>query len=340
MARKTNIQWTHSTFSPWWGCTKVSPACDLCYAERDAKGQAVWGAGKPRRYFDDKHWSQPLRWNEMARAAKTKDPSYQWRVFCASMSDVFDNEVEQKHRDRLWQLIEDTPDLTWMILTKRIVNARRMIPEHWSTFGFPENVWLGASVVSQAEADRDVPKLLSLHVPGKRFLSMEPLLEMVFLEGHTELLAPGLTEGKDWLTGRTSQCSSIFGGEACPWNNREEDAEMPLKEPRIHLVIVGGESGEGARPMNPTWVRHLRDTCQRTGTDFMFKQWGEWAPMDSIVQEEVVVEEGDGDVTRHSPGVETYSFGRNNMVYLVGRNKTNRLLDGVIHDGGLSHVYD
>lgn len=338
MARKTNIQWTHSTFSPWWGCTKVSLACDQCYAERDAKGQAMWGAGQPRRYFDDKHWSAPRRWDDMARARKAEDPSFQWRVFCASMSDVFDNEVAQEHRDRLWALIEETPNLTWMLLTKRIGNARRMIPERWSSYGFPENVWLGISVVTQEEADRDVPKLLSFHVPGKRFLSLEPLLEQVKLEGHTTLLAPGLTEGVDWLTGQTSQYSDIFGGDAYPWRERGIETSILHKEPHIHLVIVGGESGEGARPMNPEWVRSLRDECEVTGTDFMFKQWGEWAPLTGILQDE----DDRGALYPHhaSPGLETYSFGRNNMVFLVGRSKTNRLLDGNTHDGGLSRVYD
>lgn len=107
MAKNSQIEWTHHTFNPWWGCTKVSPACDNCYAELWARrvGQEIWGAGAPRRFFNDAHWREPLVWNEEARLAGQRA-----RVFCASMADVFERRPELKdQRSRLWALIERTP---------------------------------------------------------------------------------------------------------------------------------------------------------------------------------------------------------------------------------------
>lgn len=174
MSAKTAIAWTDSTFNPWWGCTKVSPACDHCYAEAWAKrtGHSVWGAGAPRRFFGDKHWQQPLAWE---RAALMSGKTH--RVFCASMADVFDNEVEQSHRERLWTLIRETQHLTWQLLTKRIGNARAMLPADFGAETYP-NVWLGITVVTQEEVDRDVGKLLALR-PAVPWLSIEPQLEDV-----------------------------------------------------------------------------------------------------------------------------------------------------------------
>lgn len=103
MAIESKIEWTRSTFNPWHGCTKVSPGCDHCYAERDAhRFGTAWGPDAERRTFGDKHWNEPRRWNEKARKEQEADPTAQWRVFCASMGDVFDNAVPQEHRDRLW----------------------------------------------------------------------------------------------------------------------------------------------------------------------------------------------------------------------------------------------
>jgi protein gp37 len=176
--KDTKIEWCHHSFNPWIGCTKVSPACDNCYAEKSmpAKLQGVtWGAGQPRKRTSEANWKQPIKWN-----AEAERLGVRYRVFCASLSDVFDNAVPGQWRADLFQLIEDTPHLDWLLLTKRIGNAESMINdacsdimrswrEPWS------NVWLGATICNQKEAYRDIPKLLA--VPAvKRFLSMEPLL--------------------------------------------------------------------------------------------------------------------------------------------------------------------
>jgi protein gp37 len=175
MAKDTSIEWTDHTFNPWWGCTKVSPGCDHCYAEQWAKrvGESVWGHHEPRRFFTDAHWRQPRSWNAEAAASGIRR-----RVFCASMADVFEDRRDlDATRARLWQLIADTPHLDWQLLTKRPQAIRRLAPwgDRW-----PANVWLGTTVEDQTRAQLRVPTLLE--IPARvRFLSCEPLLGPVDL---------------------------------------------------------------------------------------------------------------------------------------------------------------
>lgn len=229
MAEKSAIEWTDATFNPWWGCAKVSIGCDHCYAERDAAryqpGRELWGVDAERRAFGDKHWAEPHRWER-----KAVREGHRLRVFCASMADVFDKNSPDQARPRLWQTIRDTPNLDWLILTKRIGNAARMLPTDWED-GYP-NVWLGISVVNQEEADRDIPKLLA--IPARiRFLSCEPLLGPI----HFPLACQG----------------SVFWGG-------------------LHWVIVGGESGQLARFMDPAWADDIRSEVKRAGRAFFMKQ--------------------------------------------------------------------
>ena len=163
MGNTTTISWTDATFNPWWGCTKVSRACDNCYAETIAKRfhpeQALWGHDD-RRIFGEKHWAEPLRWARTLPAKLGRRP----RIFCASMADVFDNHpAVAAEREKLWALIEKTPELDWQLLTKRIGNVARMVPGSWLR-GWPAHAWIGISVVTQEEVDRDVPRLLQLPV--------------------------------------------------------------------------------------------------------------------------------------------------------------------------------
>lgn len=167
MAEQSGISWTDATFNPWIGCTRVSPACDHCYAARDNERRGWvdgWGTGVARRRT--KTWGDPLKWNRKAGAT-----GYRPRVFCASLADIFDNEVEQGWRDDLWQLLRDTPFLRWILLTKRIGNAPKMLPSDWP---FP-NAGLMATLANQEEWDRDFRKLMS--VPAAwHGVSAEPLL--------------------------------------------------------------------------------------------------------------------------------------------------------------------
>jgi protein gp37 len=257
MSENSKIEWTDHTFNPWEGCQKVGPGCDHCYAEtRNARfggGVAVnWGPGAPRRRTSSANWRKPLAWNA-AHAEFFAEHGRRQRVFCASLADVFDNAVDPAWRADLFRLIRSTPNLDWLLLTKRIGNARQMIDDARDADALGpvwpwENVWLGATIVNQEEADRDVPKLLA--VPARvRFLSMEPLLGAVDLR----------------LEARN---------DVARWDSLGRD--LPLR--RIDWVIVGGESGREARPMHPDWARDLRDQCEVAGVPFLYKQWGEWAP--------------------------------------------------------------
>lgn len=281
MAENTKIEWTDHTFNPWIGCTKVSPACDHCYAEAlmDTRHhRAKWGPGNPRSRTADSTWRNPLKWHRQAQQFFEENGRRQ-RVFCASLADVFDNEVPPEWRRDLFDLIEATPDLDWLLLTKRIGNVKRMMFDlGYDDVPLPENIWLGATVCNQKEADRDIPKMLE--VPANiRFLSIEPML------GPIKLPAPVLER---------------------PWHDGARTY------PVVDWVIVGGESGRGARPMRPEWVISLRDQCEKAGMPaFLFKQWGEFMP----------TTESDDDKAENG-------FSMVN----VGKKKAGRLLEGRTHD--------
>lgn len=177
MSENSGISWTDNTFNPWWGCQKVSRACDHCYAESFAKrvGLKVWGPSTERRFFGEKHWSEPLKWNRVAaeRGVRTK-------VFCSSMADVFELRLDlEASRHRLWALIEETPFLTWQLLTKRPQNMRAMTPARWKD-GWPSNIWAGTTTENQETFDArwsflsDVPAAI-------RFVSIEPMVGPVEL---------------------------------------------------------------------------------------------------------------------------------------------------------------
>jgi protein gp37 len=226
MAENSRIVWTTHTFNPVVGCTKVSPACDNCYAEGWAKrtgSPELWN-GERRR---TKTWGEPVKWNKRSAEKGIRD-----RVFCASLADVFDNQWEKQWRDDLWQLIRETPNLDWLLLTKRPQNIVKYLPQDWG-FGY-HNVWLGATVENQIEAERRIPPLLQ--VPAKV---------------HRGLM--------DWCP--THYFDGGFCVGPCP------DAV------RLKWVITGGESGPNFRHADPDWFRSLRDQCADAGIPFLFKQW-------------------------------------------------------------------
>ncbi len=277
----TKIEWADHAFDPWIGC-------DNCYAEADfdkRRHVVQWGPNQPRKRTAPSTWAAPLRWNREAAAAGVRH-----RVFCASLADVFDNEVPVQWRVELFNLILSTPNLDWLLLTKRIGNAARMIddvlPDNIKDLkadhplAWPwANVWIGATVVNQAEADRDIPKLLAVPA-AKRFLSMEPLLGPVNIEkwldpwtcsncGHHGgfsdsgqcqcdhcgvLTVYDKSDGTDVcpVCKKTDQDEGV--GETCPncqrasnWD-RDYGFKFDSQKPLLDLVIVGGESGPYARP--------------------------------------------------------------------------------------------
>jgi protein gp37 len=210
MGKDSRIEWTHHTFNPWWGCVKVSAACDHCYAETWAKrlGEQVWGAKSERRFFSEAHWKEPLRWNKEAIETKTRR-----RVFCASMADVFENREDLiPHRLRLLELIENTPQLDWLILTKRIHLVKKQLPKGYE---FPKNVWLGATVENQETANKRIKYLLEFKSPSVRFLSCEPLLSQIDIRDHLIVGKHGTRI--DWV---------IAGGESGP-GSRAMDPAWP-----------------------------------------------------------------------------------------------------------------
>jgi protein gp37 len=152
MGKNSHIEWTHHTFNPWWGCAKVSPACQHCYAEAWAKrvGARVWGAKAPRRFFGNDHWNEPLKWNSEAKKNRIR-----YRVFCASMADVFEDRIDlDLWRARLWDLIDATPYLDWLLLTKRPESVEKL--SRWGAV-WPANVWLGTTVENQECAEKRLP---------------------------------------------------------------------------------------------------------------------------------------------------------------------------------------
>jgi protein gp37 len=257
MGENTKIEWATHTFNPWTGCTKVSPACKNCYAEAWAKrsGLVKWGDTVERRRTSDANWREPVKWNSRAREAGERP-----RVFCASLADVFENRPElTPWRADLLKLIYDTPHLDWLLLTKRPENWRDAIDEAceyahgdtwesmWTQGEAPENVWIGATVENQEQADKRIPELLK--IPARvRFLSCEPLLGPIQL---------GV---------------SFVGGSFALYDYGEPGS-------KFHWVIAGGESGPRARPLHPDWARSLRDQCKAAGVPFFMKQMTKKTPI-------------------------------------------------------------
>lgn len=295
MAANTAIEWADHTFNPWWGCTKVSPACDHCYAEALARrtGSGHLWQGERRR-TSIVNWQLPLRWNRQAEREGRR-----LHVFCASMADVFDNQVPDEWRDDLWRLIEATPHLDWLLLTKRPQNIFKMRPVSFADDPpFPPwpwpNVWLGTTVENQEEADRRIPHLLSIPA-AVRFLSCEPLLGPVELQCVRD--DPTLC-GLDVIERRPDKAS-------------------------IDWVIAGGESGPGARPSHPDWFRSLRDQCAAADVPFFFKQWGEWGDEDDAFARDAIPDRD---------GLRIHDFGDGRCSPRIGKRAAGRLLDGREHN--------
>lgn len=327
MSEKTNIEWCDSTFNPWIGCSKVSPGCDNCYAEQStpARVQGIrWGAKNNRKRTSISNWQKPLAWNK-AHAEFFSKHGRRQRVFCASLADVFDNAVDQGWRDDLFGLIEATPNLDWLLLTKRISNVPNMLPVPFDFDRHFPNVWIGTTIVNQEEADRDIPKLVA--VPARvHFLSMEPLLGPVEIEDYLYIEYPSCTGFVASPRYDLGYCDRCAGHESDPIHTSPKG--------KVDWVIVGGESGPGARPMHPDWARSLRDQCQAAGVPFFFKQWGEFANASAAGFDDDAF-----DAAKSGGWVEMdgrYSFGEAanpvakdaRHVFRVGKKLAGRLLDG------------
>lgn len=243
LSGESKISWTDKTFNPWIGCTKVSPACEECYAEKlGIRYYCVkWGNKSPRKKTSLLNWKIPLIWNKAANV-KGK-PIF---VFCASLADVFDSVADPKWRAELFELIKNTPDLVWLLLTKRPQNIEKMLPSDWND-GY-SNVWLGVTAENQHYADLRIPILAK--IPAiRRFVSIEPQVGPIILGEHIKsinwIIAGGESgAGKksrklnpDWIRNLRDECiqsnKSFFfkqWGHWCPNDTGEMVFHRNLKD--------------------------------------------------------------------------------------------------------------
>lgn len=321
---ESKIEWTDYTFNPWRGCTKVSPACENCYAETMSKRNpavlGVWGKHGTRTIAAESYWKQPVLWDRWAREGicmkckgrgivpskefdwrpcescdeKGRVELYRARVFCASLADVFEaNETMPEYaiapvrnaRLRLLKLIWATPNLDWLLLTKRPEKIKEVLIDtvagEWADPNdftdrihawvagtrLPHNVWLGTTVENQKYADIRIPQLLKIQAKV-RFLSVEPMLGPI----NISRIETFQFRGAELVNPLTGELQDMFGVRVGYTN-------------KIDWVIVGGESGPNARPLHPEWVRSLQGQVLNARGDgefspaFFFKQWGEWWPI-------------------------------------------------------------
>ena len=246
MGKETEIGWCDSTFNPWWGCVRVSPGCEHCYAQSFTTrlGMDLWGPTAPRRFFGDKHWDEPLRWDAHARTSGKP-----WRVFCASMADICeDREDLVPYRERLMSLVAHTRHLTWLFLTKRPEDYLRLFGEGF--FLANPHVWPGFTAENQAMLDKRASAVLELPGSGKKWMSVEPLLGPVsFRWAHWD-------DWKDGNGARRQRVNHLDGLKKLDW------------------VIVGGESGPGARPCDVAWIRSIVEQCKTAAVPVFVKQLG------------------------------------------------------------------
>jgi len=331
MAETTNIEWCDATFNPWIGCNKISPACDDCYAARSTPARTlgvVWGPHEPRRRTSESNWALPKRW-EAQHEAFAAQHGRRRRVFCASLADVFDNAVPQEWRDDLFELIRATPNLDWLLLTKRIGNVGNMLPVPFDFERIYPNVWLGITVCNQAEANRDIPKLLKLDA-SVRFLSVEPMLGPIDLQRACTVCCANRGHCFPGAAGERLVVDSESGGYTVEC--------ICSRLNGLHWVICGGESGPQSRPMHPDWARSLRDQCEAASAPFLFKQWGEWTPGENVDRTQGVVETAEWFDDRWLMGRENLARDDGHIddqpdLYRVGKQHAGRRLDGVEHNG-------
>lgn len=345
MSDKSKIEWTDATWNPVRGCSRVSEGCRHCYAERIAgrfSGPGMWAEGivndtpaGPRWngnvYLAPDKMGQPLRW---------KRPR---RVFVNSMSDLFHEGLSDQDIGLVFDVMWKSPQHTFQVLTKRPERMREWF--RWAggvrkPEGAPwplPNVWLGVSVEDQGTAAARIPLLLATPA-AVRFVSAEPLLGEVNLLPWMER-CPYTQHVNGWQHGWH------FDGDAprviCAWCGEMRDALTDRvygqrhTVPGLDWVIVGGESGPGARPMHPDWARALRDQCEEAAVAFFFKQWGEWAPgsqlptngiTHAMTPAGVVAEFRKEAMIAAAPHVYSWEGLR-----LVGKRAAGRLLDGQEH---------
>lgn len=328
MAENTEIAWCDHTINWWWGCTKVSPACANCYAEGvDARFHGLDDVRGKEFALGARHWgpdaSRLVRIEEATREAfryqrRAEREGRRFKVFTLSMGDFFEDRDDlNKPRRVALDIMRQTPNLDWLVLTKRpdrVMDCLREARyEAGISLGFPDwlddwmegkppaNVWLGTTVEDQRRADERIPALLQ--VPARvRFLSCEPLLGPVDLDITKAFYRQNLWKHDQVFYAEVAHCFP--------------NCEVP----GLDWVICGGESGPKARPMHPDWVRSLRYQCAAAGVPFLFKQWGEWAP-DCLCGRQ-----------KACPEIKRPEHEKPGCMFHCGKKLAGRLLDGQLHD--------
>lgn len=349
MSDRTKIEWTRSddgspgaTWNPVTGCTKLSPAspgCANCYASTFAER---W-RGTPGHYFEH-GFDVQIRPDKLTLPLTWRKPK---RIFVNSMSDLFHDSVPDTYIAKVFAVMAEAPRHTFQVLTKRHARMRSLLSwpewpqmlqcardnqhsewdENWDdpqtmpdyTWPLP-NVWVGVSTENQQWADIRIPALLDTPA-AVRFISAEPLLGPVDLGGymrcpHPHLCGPG-------------PCSSCATAD----NAKYPDRKLWCTNP-IDWVIVGGESGPGARPMHPDWARSLRDQCTAAGVAFLFKQHGEWVPESMWLHGDnapAAFLSADGTVrplVNGKPAAPPMSRGSDITIRRIGKKHAGRQLDG------------
>lgn len=348
----SKIEWTDHSWNPWIGCTKVSPGCQHCYAESFALrfNAAQWGPQGERKRTSPANWRKPLTWNRQnwmqcldcgwrgqantrnarfacdACRSHNVEPTRQ-RVFCASLADVFEDRPELiPWRAELFDLIANTPNLDWLLLTKRPENIRPMLftREHILNIDHVlkplQNLWFGTSVENQEQANKRILPLLGAWGSTTKFLSCEPLL------GPIDLTAIPTFAG----TPRESTYSALTGEEPI-----DPSTGLPRGAgPSIKWVICGGESGPHARPMHPDWARSLRDQCAEAGVPFFFKQWGEHLPRGqwNVHGIESLMYAAGCEAFGGTAPPRSIQWDEQMWAYKVGKHDAGRYLDERIHN--------
>lgn len=293
----TKIEWADLTINPVVGCSKCSPGCENCYAERFAARLAKNPATAPKYagVVDERgKWTGKPNFDVSCLVSLPKPPK---RIFVGSMCDMFHENVGYEALAHIMghlALTHSNAHHTFLILTKRV---DRMLDffSNWKPHRRMSNLWLGVTVCNQAEADAKIPVLLQTPA-AKRFVSVEPML------GPVDLTAI------DYPSGRMDGAPESGMLDALRGLTMDDNPMLPA----LDWVICGGETGPKARPMHPDWARSLRDQCQAAGVPFFFKGWGEWTADYTY------------DDAIRTPGayVADTPFAR------VGKKRSGRLLDG------------
>ena len=327
------MKYWEQPYNPWIGCSKCSPGCQNCYAETLHTQRHVAlleGKKMPECYRKPFNEIQILD-NRLDIPLKRKTPTV---FFVCNMGDLFHPNVPGNFIAEVFTRMTLAKKHTFLVLTKRITRAMKYLQFVPWDMQIYKNVWLGTTVCTQAEADKNIPLLLQTPA-AHRWLSIEPMLgpiDIIAAEGDMQCIQCQHKWHNDKAPYRCPSCSNEDSFQMVSCNDPYKDTVS-----RLDQVIVGGETGKNARPMHPDNVRKVRDDCKEAGVPFMFKQWGEWV----VANDKNLAKNGKQWDSRRSDCIwldidgtikQESSFGLSADAYAmirVGKKKSGRLLDGV-----------